>query len=315
MVVPRNGLGNRLQAWSSAAILARAWQVPIDVLWEPQPAAPTPFEPLFAAPAKASEPHQGRIHSAELTALLGGEHDSFPRYLWVDQAKSVVFLAGHDRGEQPFMDELVQVVGALESPCTLVIVAGGLFHLPTDGFTGGDFISERRAFYSTLQWSGEVLDELDALHPTNPYVGLHIRQTDRSREAPRARDIRAALQHLRDTSQVDSLFVAADTEEGLRMWSEYGSRIGFQPWSADVVNRTRSASDAGVSAAVDWLLLSRAADLVFPQASTFSAEAAVAAGMPGISLSASNSVQRARGVMAHARNVVSYPWRKIRSHP
>lgn len=310
MVVPRNGLGNRLQAWASAATLARTWQAPLDLLWEPQPAGPNTFDQLFNDLPHTFGVDQQLVASSDLEAVLGADHNSLPRYLTADGDRKVIFLAGHERGEQAFMPRLEDLVRNLDGSWSLVVVAGGLFHIDSsDGFSGS-----RREFYRSLQWSNQIQDLAASVRPSEPYSGLHIRHTDRSREAPRSSDIRAALGQLRASNAPESLFIAADTKEARLEWANVAGSLGFRPWSVPQVELTRSAPKAGISAAVDWLLLSDAQGLVYPRASTFSAEAAVAGGGHGIALSASRTVMSARSALNHARNAWNFPrrlWQSI----
>ena len=134
---------------------------------------------------------------SRLDALIGGAHEELPRYLTHDRERDLIVLAGHDRGEQAFMGQLAAMLLGLEEPTTLVIIAGGKFHLPTDE----DFTRQRAVFYRQLAWHPDLnrrmADEL-ADHPD--YVALHVRGTDRSLEAPTARTIREGLTALADST-------------------------------------------------------------------------------------------------------------------
>lgn len=196
-------------------------------------------------------------------------------------------------------------------PHTLVIIAGGLFHLPE----APDFIRQRSLFYRSVPWRADLLDRADReARNRAPYSALHIRQTDRSLEAPPPRVIRAALATLAQRVPERSLFVAADTAAGRAHWAQEAGALGFSPWSVGDTEFDRTALSGALSATVDWILLSLATALAYPAASTFSAEAAVASGSAGLSvpMQASARRQRARTWGMHARHAVTYPTRHWR---
>ncbi len=304
MLVPRNGLGNRLQAWASSAILAAELDVPLKILWEPETPAPADAADLF----DASLITRTFVDRPVVDDLLGGPHESLPRYLWVDDMRRVIVLAGHDRGEQVFMPALLE---ALEHPCrphTLVIIAGGLFHLGS----GTALVRQRGAFYRSLHWNPIVESMVRAQSASRmPYCALHIRQTDRSVEAPPAATIRAGLATLAERTSARSLFIAADTAEGRARWERESRALGFSPWTADATEFDRTLAQGTLSAAVDWLLLAQSVGIAYPAASTFSAEASVASGHldSAVPMAATAGRQRARVAGGHLRAALTYPAR------
>jgi hypothetical protein len=306
VVVPRNGYVNRLQAWASSAILAAELDVPLRVAWEPEPVAPADFIELFAPP----RPGLSLIEANDLRIRLGDAHENLPRYLSVDEGRRLVVLAGHDRGEQAFMEQLLPALEHACQPTTLLIVAGGHFHLP--GSTG--FEAQRRHFYRQLPWSEAVRSGTDTvLAGRADFLGLHVRQTDRSVSAPRPRAIRAAIGALARQTRVRSVFVAADTDEARERWLAELADLGLDGWAAPDPALDRSTARAGVDAMIDWRVLSRSRALVYSRASSFGEEAAVAADAVQLSLplTASESLQRSRRAAAVGRSLVTYPRRRL----
>ena len=195
-----------------------------------------------------------------------------------------------------------------------MIIAGGRFHLyrsSTD--TDRAFVSERRDFYSSLRWHEEILMQATEVSPTSEYVALHLRTTDRSFEAPTNRAIASALASMRSQTGIESLFIAADTPEGRDLWSVKARSLGFEPWSVQTTDFSRVTLSGGRSAALDWLLLSRANALTFAAASTFSHEAAAAAGCVTWPLQATSIRKFLRRARSHLNNVVTYPSRRFMS--
>lgn len=306
VIVPRNGYVNRLQAWASSAILAAEWDVPLRVAWEPEAVAPAAFADLFVP----GRPGTALLPAAELRSRVGGSHEDLPRYLTVDEPRRLVVLAGHDRGEQAFMDRLSDTLRHPCQPTTLLIIAGGRFHLP--GSTG--FEAQRRSFYRQLPWSDAVVTRTaSAMAGHRDFLGLHVRQTDRSTTAPRPRAIREAISGLAGRTGIRSVFVASDTAEGRRHWLAGLAALGLDAWSAPEPTLDRSTASAGIDAMVDWRILGQSRGVVYSAASSFGDEAAVAADAVATSvpLSASATLQRYRRAAAVSRSAATYPRRRL----
>lgn len=308
ILVPRNGLGNRLQAWSSAALIAQDWAIPLDVMWEPEVAAPTPASDLFAGAPDITGLDNAFLDRDSLDRILGADHETLPRYVYPNPGRNFVTLAGHDRGEQAFIDELLGCLHRDSRLKTLVIIAGGLFTLnPQDRSA---FQHRRQDFYRAIPWHPSIQERVGESQPIGDYSALHIRQTDRSNQAPTHRVIERTLRTVIHSGGASSLFIAADTSDGRNTWTRYSNALGFDPWSIAKMDFSRSAPTGGMSAAVDWITLSRSSLLAYPGASTFSAEACVANGGNGIAMYASALTQRARSAQEGFGSILTYPKRR-----
>jgi len=302
IVVPRNGLGNRLQAWSSAKLLAEDLGVPLRLMWEGYKKFPVDFHDLFLPTYS-----QSIMTREELDQRIGIPHQVLPRYLSVDLKRSLIVLAGHDRGEQVFMSKLRDVIWGPSSAETLLIVAGGLFCMNLGEPDGEhDFAARRREFYKTLNWSEEISVKALRNAPAEAYCGLHTRLTDRSNEAPRSRSYTSALKRLREVSTADRLFVAGDTQQQKEIWTEKCRKVGFIPWSLPFSEHSRTTSAGVLNAVAEWLALSNArGGIVHPERSTFSSEAAVAAGCNVVALPPPHPVRIRRRVRRFTRSLIN----------
>lgn len=307
IVVPRNGYANRLQAWASSAILAAQLDVPLAVMWEPEAVAAAQPGDLFSA----SLIRRTFMPRTELDNYLGQPHEGLDRYLWVDPSRRLIVLAGHDKGEQVFMEALPAAMGDASAPSTLLVIAGGKFTL----FPDEDFVQQRRIFYSRMAWS-EAIDSgyAQARAEHSSYLGAHIRGTDRSLEAPTRKTLNRGLEQLALQSSERSLFIAADSASAGANWCERSKAMGFQPWVRSNLQHDRSMAAAGVDALIDWRLLAAAEAIVFTQASSFGEEAAVATGHFGncIPLAAGPGIQRLRAARDTGHSAVTYPARRFR---
>lgn len=306
VVVPRNGYANRLQAWASASALAEQIGLSAQVFWEPEDVAAARAEDLFEDAWLASR----SISADELSDLIGGEHNSIPRYLTHDEGRSVIRLAGHDRGEQAFMSELVAFDRSLSTPQTLVIIAGGKFQMMGESQAR----TARQLFYRSLSWNSIIDDLVRKVIPSKGrYAALHIRTTDRSIEAPRHAKIRRALEQVRHDFADRSLFVCADSAEACRRWRVEARNLGFEPWTVDEVEYDRALPANGVSAMVDWRLLAGAETVIHPSESTFSSEATVAGGTweQSFPLTAGPWLRSVRSFKRTLDNAASFPRRRL----
>ena len=279
--------------------MAEELQVPLSVMWEPQTVAGASADVLFSEQAIS----RSFLSQHELTAILNTHHDSLPRYLHSDPGHDFLSLAGHDKGEQAFMSTLEGTLQQERQPSTLVLIAGGLFALPRTS----NFELKRNHFYRDLPWNESIVSRAhELLAGRDPYLGVHIRQTDRSMDAPTVRQITRALERLRDASDITSLFIAADSNLAMGQWTERTVDMGFLPWGVPDQSRNRSDQDAGLEAIVDWQLLSQSQGMVYTRASSFGHEACVASGAPAgsLGLTAPVFVKGARQVRRHTQNAL-----------
>lgn len=306
VVVPRNGYANRLQAWACASIFADDVGAELSVLWEPEAVAAATLDDLFQVP-----PRQSTVVTSQwFRERFGRRHEDLPRYLSVDRSHDVVVLAGHDRGEQAFMSDLSSLMDSGSAPRTLVIIAGGLFSLPKT-----QNLAKRRAdFYRDIDWSSAVEDRTtQARKGRSEYVALHVRHTDRSREAPTDRAVQAALVTMLRETGLRDLYVAADTAAAALDWQSRAQLLGYEPWTMPHLDRDRATSAGGIDALAEWCVLGGSRGIVHPAASSYSSEAAVASGFLASvrGVNASPGLQRARAARDLATSVLTWPSRRF----
>lgn len=302
VLVPRNGLANRLQAWASSLILADTWNVPLHVVWETEEVMPATATDIFG-----NDVNERWIRPTSIVEdYVGVRHADLPRYL--NRIEDTLVLAGHDRGEQSFMDDVRRQVEASDGPTKLVIIAGGKFSLNITP----DFDAARSRFYQGLMWSDAVEAQFIKVHQDQSYSALHIRGTDRALEAPTSRDFQRTLHELRHTTAQDRLFICADSLQSLNKWVRRTKSMGFAPFTAHKPELDRKLVQSTVDAAVDWRMLARARAIVFPAASSFSGEASIAAGenCSTYPLHASRLLRNTRRAARASVSGISYPVRK-----
>jgi hypothetical protein len=313
LVYPRSGYSNRLQAMASSAILARRLGADFRVCWETEDVVPDgpemTFDPGYCAAVMVTAEH--------CRNEWGIVREELPRYFTSLPEQGLMVLAGHDRGEQVFMPQLRSALSTASRSTTLVIIAGGQFFLDSDASPSVDwnagFRRERHEYYSYTPLNPAIEGAARAqISEHGPYIGLHLRYTDRAHQTPFDREIRAALERASRESGLDDVFVATDNRATREKWSRIVRELGLRPWSVEHGSWDRSVSGSGHAALVDWRILTRSERLVYFAESTFAEEAAVASGGYERSIPLAANALRSTLVRAQelARNVVTLPRRR-----
>jgi hypothetical protein len=198
----------------------------------------------------------------------------------------------------------------------VVIRAGGKFTLDGGAVLSSD---EARAFARRRHDSYQALP----LHPDiegpaaeaavthDPFVGLHLRYSDRSHQAPMRKAIAPAVRELAQRTGASSVFVASDVRAERERWLAKARAMGLDPWSMDQGDYPRSDPRSATGALVDWRILTRSVGLVYFAESSFAEEAAVASA--GLDVSIGLPASRAQALFArgaeYANAALTYPRR------
>lgn len=300
VIVPLSGYINRLQAIASASVIAAQYNTELSVCWADLNVTPAPVSEIFSA----SFVERNVIDSSDFAQLTGFQYNDVPAYLNV--RASVISIAGLDKGEQVFMPELRRIIDRSSQPVTLVFSAGGNFSLSTQEAA----MAQRGEWYRNFTFS-DVIESQANEFLTNraPYVGLHLRYTDRSHETPLDRAIDQAIANQVELMSTDSVFIASDTEKARDKWINKLQRAGLKPWVTEVELNSEFVSRAGIGALVDWKILGHACSSVYFAASSFGHEAAVMAGSWGTSVALEgHPIQRIRSRSKElAGSLANYP--------
>lgn len=300
VVVPLSGYINRMQAIASASIIAHQAQAELSVCWTDINVTPAPASEIF--PADFIKRHV--IDENEFSVITGLRCRDVPAYL--NEERPVISVAGLDKGEQAFMPELQQLLMQSIEPVTLIFSAGGNFSFSDPS----EAILQRGGWYRHFMFSDAIEVRVsELLKNRDPFIGVHLRYTDRSHETPLASSINREVLRQAELLSMDSVFIASDTEAARDKWFKKFEKSGLKPWTASVGLDGVPRSQAGVGALVDWKILGHARSSVFFAASSFGHEAAVMAGSLGTSVALEgHAIQRIRATSKQAlRSVVNYP--------
>lgn len=312
IVYPLSGYINRIQAVVSARLLAEDLGAQLIICWEPTDVAPAEASMILDSKHVAESVRT----PAEVRSEFGFSIDELPAYLRVDGVAGRVSIRGLDLGEQHFMPDLRRALTENPAISQIVLVAGGKFMLAGDSelteLQDQEFRRRRAAAYAILALNPEIdVHAAAQIEQHRPYLGLHLRYSDRNHQAPTRRQVADALEQLAVASELTSLFIASDTRSELERWSSTAHELGLEPWSASPVTLDRSDPRSALGALIDWRILGGSEAMVFFSESSFAEEAAVATGhwekCIGLAASSSRSLWVRTSVLVNA--AVTYPRR------
>lgn len=267
VVVAKNGLGNRFQAISGGIALASYLDRELEVIWEPFDGSATVPSDIFQSSTRIRFIGRGDL------LARGIELDELPLYLSVSE--TVVGLRGYDRGPQVFIRAFAQELKR-NPQAEGIVVAGSHFH--PDAGSAGQLAKISRPFRKELWSRIKFIPEIEKIalscRPTSPYIGLHLRGTDRRKEAASPKRLIRQTARIAKRQSVSEVFICSD-DERLRdsavseLVSE-GLKVSFDPFVP-----IRRNIEGELHACADFVNLSKADWLVGPQQSTFFTEAAV----------------------------------------
>jgi len=295
-----SGYVNRLQAIASSSIIASQCDADFFVCWTDINVTPAPAIDIFSAEFVARHV----IAPTQFRELTGLEPSDVSPYLTI--SNSLVSLAGSDRGEQFFMAQLEDQLEHSQELVDLVFSAGGNF-----SFSAGETaISQRATWYRRFNFADPIESRVkQLLRHREPFIGVHLRYTDRSHEAPLKKEVNRAIFHQAESFATDSIFIASDTNKERDDLFQKLERAGLKPWTSDLDLSNAPRSEAAVGALVDWKVLGNAESSVYFAASSFGHEAAVMAGSINTSSAlVGHPIQRIRARAKELKgNLVQYP--------
>lgn len=278
VLMPINGLVNRIRSMASAYILAEQKDLDLDFIWADSEVMNCAPQELFSR--EFCHKYFGRNSlDAEYEALSGIDVETF------FESGKYLILAGGRTGEQAYMDRILKRLKSKSNINTILMKSGGLFHACaiTNCSDCKEFQSGRARFYSTLGMSTSVMKEVELIKMKlgDSYYGLHLRQTDKSRDERVS--IKRIIRAMRNDSakngfasnEVPSVFLCGDDKSGLEEASYILDKFGLNNFFRSEINFNRETAQNAISAYADWLTLSRAKKIFFYGNTSFSYEAAV----------------------------------------
>ncbi len=273
IAIPRNGLGNRLQMLSSSDYIAEGLGTNLEVIWTHQAVFPSDYSAVFK-----------EIEGITFLNSANPEIRNFRSFTNHDVVTNTITMKNLRAGDQIFIPKLREFLDRCTASTTLLIESGEKFWLK-----GGRYFSDsnefriiRKNFYQRIVYSDAVkkLVQERSIGLTDEYWAVHLRETDRLREAlPIERVVKAIIssEGIHSLSS-ESVYIASDNEKrGMELKNRL-HQLGIKTVFHADMNRDRLSLDESVESMADWVLLSRASRIVSYGSTTFSYEAAVAGG-------------------------------------
>ncbi len=267
VLIPKNGLGNRLRAVASGLETARITERPLEVLWEPFDGSKTNPDDLFEIP------DEFRFLGSEEAAERGIDSRAIPDGLSL--GRNIVFLRGRDKGQQRYLPRFVETLRS-DNHTTGVVVAGNYFHPESREPDSLDrmTLAARRELSKILQFNPEVKAHARNSRPGRRYLGLHLRASDRRKEVPSPMRVLARAVQLAKWYSLSEVFICSDSEETRLLGVEALCREGMKVFMSPSSPVRRDVEGEKVAGG-DFLNLRGSTILVGARESTFATEAAV----------------------------------------
>ena len=265
IIIPVNGLLNRIRSILSAKLIANALGEKLSVLWIPEPCCNCHYEHIF-----------GNNHIL-WEAVCSNEISTFTkRYglnsmhipLYFVEKDNVCTLRGYNKGEQYFMEQF------MTSKCELKIIkAGGEFYIPT--ISKDTYNKQKMELYSRIVFANAITEKVSAVPPKT--LGLHLRFTDRKKYAPSPNQIYDAVQKLVNKNSIKNIKIVSDDlqERENTMKALQKNHPDINVSVSNIMITSRTSYLALQYAMVDWLTLCHCDSLIFFTGSSFGYEAFV----------------------------------------
>lgn len=264
IVIPVNGLMNRVRTIISSLIVSRLMGKKLKIWWIPEPHyINCSYHDIFDDTLMWSV--ENKLSFPQL-----------PRYLNEDITNDICTLRGLDKGEQMFIDDFIK-----SGASTKIIMAGGDFH--PSNISKSEFIKMKKNIYDQLPWNNMVINISKWINVMNisddmPQLGIHLRYGDRECYAPNKYE--DEICNMIQTKNIHHIYVASDnpmkTNELCKILRKtFGDKLQLSTLSNEHTQRT---TVRGMQrAAAEWLVLSKCKMIVFFTGSSFGYEACIAA--------------------------------------
>jgi hypothetical protein len=277
-LIPRNGLGNRLQAITSAIVLSQDLDAEVRILWSEESQLPLKAEQVFSS-STLSELFE-ECTEPQISLLLS----EIPEFLTTSEETGQIFLRGNRLGEQKFMKKISELIRLNANYKQITIVAGGQFELNRNRKLVQrqlKFQERRQHVYEKLIFNEAINDYADSMlrSLTKPYIALHLRGTDRANQS--ISDHLLVRESIRIDKKINtgSFLIVGDSADRIAKVKRLFEAESISPQLSPVKELTRTSLTGSRMAIQDWILLKNAAVIVASSTSTFAVEAAVAGGI------------------------------------
>lgn len=275
VLIPVNGLGNRLRAISGAYALSLLHRRPLVVAWDPEPHLPDDVFELFDARGPVDFRRYRDVVDAGLLP-----NSEIPLYL--QQTESFITLRGYGKGEQRFISALSRKMKA--APETSVVIKAGDYFSPKASSrdeAGRRLRRIRKSLYGRI-FSREIVGEASQIVGDDAHIGLSLRGSDLSDRVPPLQLFLKKVLEISHRIKTRTVYVSSESSElhfaAKAVLAERGLRVIRNPtptWIHQTEEVNARIPISGRQALIDFAVLGRSRHYVGPKASTFVTEIAV----------------------------------------
>jgi len=254
IIIPRNGLCNRLRAIASASLLARETNRNFGMVWyETKEIGFAKWNDLFETKFR-------RMFNINFKTKIISDF----------KKESQVYMRGGQGGEQRILKDIQN-----ESSLVVVLEAGGNF-IPSN-ISIQKYNQYKSEFYSKLIPIQSIQENINIFWNNNfessdHVIGVHIRRKDRSRVTPSNMTFATKMKSfLNDNSDVKFLLCTDDKKEEDYFKKVFKDIIIYRKKN----NYNRNSAQSTQEALIDWYLLGKCERLFYSFGSSFGYEACI----------------------------------------
>ena len=278
ILMPVNGLGNRLRSLAAGAKVGQLLNRELWVLWRNDQNMGLSFGDVFESFPNAVDAND-RLTPEQIDYLYEG----LPPYLSLNADSNLISLRGLDKGEQIFVEDLRNFIREFPS-AGIVVSAGNFFDLDLSPSADMEEMlsinfRSRHDTYSGIKFTESIRQLSRVLKPEEPFVGVHIRAGDRSHLIPERRKMLSEVLSACEDVGTQTVYIATDSLRQRNRWKSGLADRGLLVRASDSTEPgRRDTAAAMLSAIADWHVLASSDRLVFSRTSTFATEAAALQG-------------------------------------
>ena len=263
IIIPVNGLLNRIRSILSAKLIADTLKDKLYVLWLPEKCCNCYYEDIFE-----NNNHLWEGICCNNIEAFKNKYNINPDIipLYFNEKNNTCTLRGYGRGEQPFMPKFIS------SLCPIKIIkAGGNFYDPS--ISKKIYNQLRMELYSNINFSKEIITKIPIVKKNT--LGIHLRYTDRRRYAPSTNELLRSVIKMNKENIINNIIIVSDDlrrgAEIVKMLEKHFPTINI--CISNIKIRSRANSAGLQCAMVDWLTLCNCEYLIFFTGSSFGYEA------------------------------------------
>tara|TARA_Y100000741_G_scaffold99686_1_gene74012 strand:+ start:851 stop:1765 length:915 start_codon:yes stop_codon:yes gene_type:complete len=278
IIIPLNGLLNRIRAIVSAKLLADKFRTKLIILWFQENSCKCNYEDIFI---DNSHLWKGII-SSDIDSFI--EDNKLPlkvrTYLtqndtWKTELTTPEFLTennnfctlrGYVKGEQYFMNDFIK------SKCmTKIIVAGGRFHDPLMGEI--EFANKKSDIYKEIKFNDIIIRNTPTISKNT--LGIHLRFILWPGTLPNINQVLSAIEKIIKKTQVHQIIIVSDDLEKKHALQQFLTlKYPNIQIIESLIKTSCRVSKLGLQLAMsDWLTLCKCENLIFCEGSSFGYEA------------------------------------------